>query len=62
VLNLGFAFALPRLANTIKTASGLTSWEVDWALTVGSVLPLVVGTIVIGLWQTMEGTVTGTKL
>ncbi|KAH6849647.1 major facilitator superfamily domain-containing protein [Chaetomium sp. MPI-CAGE-AT-0009] len=59
VLNLGFAFALPRLANTIRTASGLTSWEVDWALTVGSVLPLVVGAVVIGLWQTMEGTITG---
>ncbi|KAK3295423.1 uncharacterized protein B0H64DRAFT_145610 [Chaetomium fimeti] len=59
VLNLGFAFALPRLADTIRTASGLTSWEVDWALSVGSVLPLVVGAVVIGLWQTMGGTITG---
>lgn len=61
VLNLAFAFALPQLANKIRAASGLTSWEVDWALTVGSVLPLVVGAVVIGLWQTMEGTITGTR-
>ncbi|KAH6636024.1 hypothetical protein F5144DRAFT_566055 [Chaetomium tenue] len=59
VLNLGLAFALPRLANKIRTASELTSWEVDWALTVGGVLPLVAGPVVIGLWQTMEGTIIG---